>query len=327
MKEALFYEKLDGGQVHCLLCPQSCRIKDGGHGICRGRVNHGGELFAENYARVTSVAMDPIEKKPLYHFHPGSSILSLGTYGCNLSCGFCQNYEISQEKPMTRSLSPEEAVGQALKNSSVGIAYTYNEPLIWFEYVLDTAREAKKHGLVNVLVTNGLINPEPLEMILEYIDAMNVDIKSIKSNFYDRLCRGPMTPVLETCRVASKKVPVEVTNLIIPGENDTEEEWRELASWIAENMGLGTPVHLSAYFPRYKLRHEPTPFYVLENAYKVFRERLHYVYVGNVSSEYSDTNCVECGAELVRRSGYNVEIIGLKGALCGECGADNKIVV
>lgn len=328
MQEASYYEKQEGNRVACVLCPQGCRIKDGGHGLCLGRVNRGGILFAETYARVTSVAMDPIEKKPLYHFHPGSSILSLGTYGCNLACEFCQNCEISQEVAHTRELLPEDAVKEALASGSVGIAYTYNEPFIWFEYVRDTAKAAKEEGLKNVLVTNGLVNPGPLDEILEYVDAMNIDIKSIREDFYKRLCHGALAPVLETCRTAARRTFVEVTNLIIPGENDTEDEWRELSGWVAENMGPETPVHLSAYFPRYKLHREPTSADMLLRAYEIFREKLSYVYLGNVRADReSCTFCKKCGSELVRRQGYGISVIGLKGSACAKCGAPNNFIV
>jgi len=328
-KEARFWEKLDDGSVHCTLCPHNCRISDGKRGLCRVRKNVGGTLQTIIYGRITSAAMDPIEKKPLYHFRPGSSILSLGTMGCNFGCLFCQNYSIAQMEAPTRPLSPEEAVQAALERDSIGIAYTYNEPFIWWEYVYDTARLAAGKGLCNVLVTNGYVQEEPLRELLPLIDALNIDIKSMRPDFYKDICRGRMEPVLETCKIAAAESHVEITNLIIPGYNDTDEDFEKLARWAAENMGRQTPAHLSAYFPVYKLQAEPTPLSTLERAREIFREHLDYVYLGNVRSrDGAATDCASCGNRLIERSGYTTVLVGLNDdGTCAQCGAQNNIVM
>jgi len=329
LKEAMHWEKIEGDRVHCKLCPHNCIIADGKRGMCRVRKNEGGTLYSIIYGRVTSVAMDPIEKKPLFHFHPGSAILSLGTMGCNFACKFCQNYTIAQMEAPTRPLSPDEAVQAAGERDSIGIAYTYNEPFIWYEYVYDTARLARENGLKNVLVTNGYVQQEPLNELLPYIDALNIDIKSMRPDFYTNICRGTMDPVLETAKTAVKQALVEITNLVIPGYNDTDDEFETLASWAAENLGRGTPAHISAYFPCYKLQAKPTPLSTLERACNIFRKHLDYVYLGNVASHKgADTSCASCGALLVERTGYSTKVIGLAaGGACAKCGAENNIVM
>jgi len=325
MKEAAHYEKLDDGRVRCRLCPHNCAIADGERGRCRVRVNSGGVLYSEIYERVTSVAMDPIEKKPLYHFYPGTYILSLGTRGCNFACDFCQNWQISQADAPLQELTTERAVEIALRERSVGIAYTYNEPMIWFEYVLDTAKIAREKGLKNVLVTNGYINPEPLEELLPYIDALNIDLKSINPAFYKERCKATLKPVLNTAVRCKKDAHVEVTNLIIPGHNDSDDDLIGLRDWIFDNLGSDTPTHLSAYFPRYRLNAPPTPEATLLKAREIFAEKLDYVYVGNVMIPgSSDTHCNKCGAVLISRTGYHITIRNLEGTRCGVCGAENN---
>jgi len=328
MKEAAYYEKLADGAVQCHLCPHQCRIADGRTGLCGVRENRDGTLYSTIYGQVTSIAMDPIEKKPLYHFHPGTNILSLGTRGCNFACQFCQNWTISQATPDTRPLAPEAAVQAAQQESSIGIAYTYNEPSIWFEFLLATARLARDAGLANVLVTNGFINPEPFAELLPYVDGINMDLKSIRPEFYTRLCRGTLDPVLASARTAARNTHLEVTNLIIPGHNDSDEEFEELAAWIEAELGPQTPAHLSAYFPRYKLQAPPTPVETLERALAIFSRRLHHVYLGNCYSKLgASTRCHQCGAELVTRRGYNTRVVGLDGPRCTACGTENNFVV
>ena len=326
-KEAQYYEKLDGNRVRCRLCPHGCVIADGKTGLCRVRHNEGGTLYSVIYGRITSVAMDPIEKKPLYHFHPGKAILSLGTMGCNFACLFCQNYTIAQMEAATRPFDSHEAVQAALENDSIGIAYTYNEPFIWFEYVLETAKLAREKGLKNVLVTNGYVQQEPLNELLPFIDALNIDIKSIRPEFYKKICRGSLEPVLETCKTAVKSALVEVTNLIIPGHNDSDDDFEKLAGWVAENMGRQTPAHLSAYFPCWKMTAPPTPLATLERAYDIFTRHLDYVYLGNVRSRKGcDTVCRSCGATLIERVGYNTRIAQMKeDGKCAKCGEGNNI--
>jgi pyruvate formate lyase activating enzyme len=302
-------------------------IAEGKHGFCRARENHGGTLYSVIYERCTSVAMDPIEKKPLYHFHPGSQILSLGTRGCNFGCLFCQNWGISQADAPLQEIRKEWAVQAALREGSVGIAYTYNEPFIWYEFVLETARIAKEKGLVNVLVTNGYVNPEPLEQILPLTDAMNIDIKASNPEFYKKICMGTLEPVLHTVKRSREVTHVEVTNLVIPGYNDSDQDLHTLAAWIADNTGPYTPVHLSAHFPRYRLNAGATPDATLLRAREIFIKRLKYVYIGNVRlAEGSNTQCHKCGAVLIERNGYYIRIRHMaKDGKCAECGADNNI--
>jgi len=329
LKEARYWEKLPDGRVHCKLCPHNCHIAEGKRGLCRVRKNEGGTLYSIIYGRITSASMDPIEKKPLYHFHPGSAILSLGTMGCNFACKFCQNYTIAQMEAPTRPMSPEEAVRAAGERESIGIAYTYNEPFIWYEYVYDTARLARDNGLKNVLVTNGYVQQQPLLDLLPCIDALNIDVKSMRPEFYKEICRGTMDPVLETCKTAARHALVEITNLVIPGYNDTDDDFEKLADWIADNLGRSTPVHLSAYFPCFKLKAEPTPISTLEHAFDVFAKRLDHVYIGNVASRRgADTLCRSCGALLIERRGYTTKILELnEDATCSRCAAVNNIVM
>ena len=328
MKEALWYEKRKDDNVLCRLCPQACIIGPGEAGRCRVRRNRNGKLYAETYEKVSAVTMDPIEKKPLYHFYPGKEILSIGSIGCNFSCRFCQNWHISQDTAPLDTLSVDGAVKACKEHDSIGIAYTYNEPLIWFEYVFDTARALKEEGLCNALVSNGFINPEPLDRLLPYIDAINIDIKSIRDEFYTTLCGGRLRPVLDTAIKAKKNIHVEITNLIIPGYNDTEKELKELAKWTAENLGPETPVHLSAYFPRYKLGAEPTPVDTLERAHDIFSAELYFVYVGNIASSIgNDTKCLNCGEILVKRQGHFVEILGIdREGMCNHCQGRSYII-
>lgn len=272
--------------MHCLLCPQDCHIPDGRLGLCRVRLNESGRLYTLNYGRVSSLGLDPIEKKPLFRFHPGSYILSLGTLGCNLACGFCQNWHISQADAPTEALSPEEAAELAARPHhglmSIGLAYTYSEPSVWAEYILDTAPLARAKGLKNVLVTNGYIREEPLKDLLPWVDAANVDLKSFRGDFYRRHCAGRLEPVLETIsRLHGAGVHVEVTTLLIPGENDGEAELRELVDWLAA-LDPGIPLHLSRYHPAHRFTIPPTPVATIRRACDLARNKLRYVYAGNV---------------------------------------------
>lgn len=283
MKEALFYEKKDNQAVHCQLCPHSCLIKDGGVGICGVRQNQKGKLYSLIYGQITSMALDPIEKKPLYHFHPGEHILSIGTKGCNLCCSFCQNWTISKDlAARTEEVISEFIIERAKQVKSFGIAYTYNEPFIWYEFVLDTAKLAKKEGLCNVLVTNGFVNLEPLKQMLPYIDAMNIDIKSFEDSYYKKVCGGKIIPVLETIKESVKHCHVELTNLIIPTFNDSDDNFVKLVDWIYENISDSVPLHFSRYFPCYKLNLPPTPVDTLKRAEEIAKKKLKFVYLGNI---------------------------------------------
>jgi len=324
--EGAYYEKQAGRTVHCLLCPQDCIIREGKKGICSIRRNEGGKLIASGYGECTSLSMDPIEKKPLYHFYPGKDILSTGPNGCNFSCKFCQNWTISQEEVETAYISPEDLVAAAKKHGSIGISYTYAEPLIWFEYLRDTGTLARQAGLVNVLVTNGFINPQPLQELLPIVDAMNIDLKASSEGFYRRMCGGHLEPVLETIRSAYKKCHIELTNLIIPTLNDSDEDLDQLIAWVA-NLGVEIPLHFSRYFPHHKLSLPPTPESTLLRAYDKAKKHLRYIYLGNLYAEgTSDTFCYQCHALWVKRSGYHTRIVGLEGRKCRACGAQADFV-
>lgn len=326
-KECLYYQKREDGKIKCLLCPVECVIGEGKTGVCMGRENKDGVLYAINYGNVVSIAIDPIEKKPLYHFYPGTQILSTGPNGCNLKCDHCQNWSISQEKSYTEYVSPEKLVDFAEKYNSLGIAYTYTEPLIWYEYIIDTAKLARKKNLKNVLVTNGYINEGPLLELLPLVDAMNVDVKSMENDFYQKVCKGKVEPVLKTVELSVKNgVWVEITNLIIPTLNNKDEKIKKLIDWVAGLNDL-IPVHFSRYFPSYKSNRPPTPISTLKRAFDIAKEKLKYVYVGNAYIEgTSDTLCPECSNILVERSGYSTRVVGVKEGRCSSCGRKVDLV-
>ena len=266
----------------CTLCPHHCEIADGNAGLCGVRVNTGGELLAESYGRVTSLALDPIEKKPLYHFHPGSKILSIGSYGCNMKCSFCQNHRISQENPEGEYISPEELARLAADiQGNIGVAFTYNEPLIWIEYIMDAAPLIRRNGQSVILVSNGQINAEPLEKLIPLVDAWNIDVKAFSHDFY-RKHRGDLDVVKHTVEAASAVSHVEVTTLIIPGENDGEEEVAALTGWLS-GVSEKIPYHLSRFFPRYKMAdHQPTPRETLVKLVEIAGQMLRHVHIGNL---------------------------------------------
>jgi pyruvate formate lyase activating enzyme len=327
LKEAAYYEKLDGGKVHCHLCPQECKINDGRKGFCRARSNNGGVLYSDIYEQVLAAHLDPIEKKPLYHFHPGKPVFSIGTRGCNQRCDFCQNWEmVETDSPGTR-ITSDEVAAMAGRDGSIGIAYTYNEPLIWFEFVLECAKKVRERGLKNVLVTNGSVNPEPLEELLPYVDAMNIDLKSMDPGFYKKICQSKLEPVLATIRRAKRSCHVEITNLLIPSHNDSDGLIGLLVDFVAE-LGSDTPLHFSAYYPCYKMTVEPTPVATLRRARDIATRKLDFVYMGNVRAEDAGTSCCPgCGAPVVERDGYSTDPSGLDGGRCASCGSDLPFVV
>ena len=299
MKEADFYELLEGGNVRCHLCPKECKIADGKEGFCRVRTNRDGVLYSENYGRMLAASIDPIEKKPLYHFHPGKPIMSIGTRGCNQRCDFCQNWEMIETDSDGTPVTSDEVAAMADRNGSIGIAYTYNEPMIWFEFVLECARKIRARGLKNVLVTNGSVNPDPLVQLLPYVDAMNIDLKSMDPEFYRKICKSKLDPVLETIRAAKVSCHIEITNLVIPTLNDSEELIGELVDFVA-GLGRETPLHFSAYYPCYKMTIERTPVSTLRMAYELAREKLDYVYIGNARTEDACISyCPNCGQPVV----------------------------
>ncbi len=326
MEEARFYEKLGDKKVQCHLCPHECVIADGKKGVCRVRENQSGTLYSLIYQQLSSHSVDPVEKKPLYHFHPGSSAFSIGTIGCNLSCDFCQNWEISQGTVSTYTMTSEEVVELTKHYGCESIAYTYNEPIIWYEFVYDTAVLAKKEGISNILVTNGFIREEPLRNLLPLIDALNIDVKAFTDAFYRKLCHAKLSPVLKTTEIAKKHSWVEITTLLIPGENDSPEEIKALVDWVA-SLGAETPLHFSRYFPNYKLNLQSTPVETLERARSLALEKLRYVYIGNVwGHEGDNTYCYNCSEPLIRRRGFSVSVVGLKDTACKTCSAPIDVV-
>ena len=332
-KEAKFWVSTEKQEVQCLLCPHTCKIKKDQRGICGVRKNEDGKLYTLIYGSYSSVAIDPIEKKPLYHFHPGSNILSFGTVGCTFQCSHCQNYTISTAHPediYLQELSPEEAVKMAKKYDCQGIAWTYNEPTIWYEYSLDTAKQAKKNNLYTVYVTNGYINQEPLKELSKYLDAMNIDVKAFNDDFYKKICKARLQPVLQTCETAKNLgIHLEITYLVIPGYNDSMEEIKEFCRWVAEKLGSDTPLHFSRFHPDYKMTNIPmTPIKTLLKIYETAKNiGIQYPYLGNVPhGDYENTICPKCGNICIERYGYTTRLIGLKNGRCTKCDTPLPII-
>lgn len=323
-REALYYERLKDGGVQCRLCPNCCVISTGERGRCNLRENDGGKLIALSYGRTVTVNVDPIEKKPLYHFLPGSLILSIGPNGCTLTCSNCQNWSISQEPSPTRLIEPAELVGLAGRGGSVGVAFTYTEPLLWFEYIMDVAPLLRAEGLKSVLVTNGYLNEEPAREIIPMVDGFNVDLKSMSDELYRENCGGRVEPVKRFIEIAAGVTHVEVTNLLIPGLNDSPGQIEELVEWLA-GVSRDIPIHFSRFFPQYRMNDRPpTPRESLENAYKLARKHLDYVYIGNIFIDGTeDTYCAACGGTVIRRAGYSTDVLGEDG-LCPKCGIKVK---
>jgi pyruvate formate lyase activating enzyme len=328
-REARFWRPEAGGRVLCTLCPRACRIGEGQDGFCFIRRNRGGRLLTAGWGRTTGFAVDPIEKKPLSHFHPGSKVLSFGTAGCNLGCRFCQNWSISKARSDERASeddwTPARVVALALRTGAPSIAFTYNDPIIWAEYAIDVAREARASGLRTVFVTNGYVTPEARAEIFPHMDATNVDLKAFTEEFYARQTLSHLAPVLDTLEWLAREtsVWVEVTNLVIPGLNDAPEETRALAAWIAGHMGRDVPLHLTAFHPEYRMLDRPrTPPETLARARRIAREAgLRFVYTGNVHDpEGQTTLCPRCGARVIERDWHAVRAVRMRGAACAACG-------
>ncbi len=326
MKESLLYKKNDDGSAACRLCAHYCTLKDGQSGICRVRKNIKGELFSLNYDRIAAVHNDPIEKKPLYHFLPGSGSYSIATMGCNFRCRFCQNHSLSMVEDETaiygEKITPEKIVAAALQYGSKSISYTYSEPTVFFELMIETARLAKEKNLKNVMVTNGFMSREALEMIAPYLDAANVDLKAFSENFYQKYSGARLAPVLDTIKgMKEKGTWIELTTLLIPDLNSDQEEIERLIAFIAE-LDPQIPWHVSRFFPHYRLLDTPVTdtkmiFNALETAKKM---GLKYLYGGNIASDrWSNTYCPSCGALLVERSGYYTSAPGISAGECSRC--------
>lgn len=311
----------------CNLCPKHCRIAPGKRGDCKIRMNIDGKLRAVTYGHPCAVHMDPIEKKPMFHFKPGSDILSIATAGCNLHCQNCQNWEISQAMPEdvnVYDLPPEQLVAKASELKAPSIAYTYTEPLVYYEYTLDSARQAKEKGIKNILVSAGYINEEPLRKLLPFIDGANFDLKSMSDDFYRKICSASLKPVLKTLVTAMEMgVIIEITNLLIPGLNDSDQDIKKLVSWVKSNLGAEVPIHFSAFYPQYKMQNIPsTPPETLKKARDLaLSENISYVYTGNISlKEGEDTFCSSCKKRLIKRRRYKVTENRINKGFCPDCG-------
>jgi pyruvate formate lyase activating enzyme len=330
IKEAMLYEKLEGEQVRCNLCAHRCAIKPDRRGICGVRENRDGILYSLVYGTLIAENIDPIEKKPFFHVYPASKSYSIATVGCNLSCEFCQNHDISQMPRSTRmitgeDLSPMEIVDRAKKSGSKTIAYTYTEPTIYFELAYDTAKIAVENGLKNVFVTNGFMTVEAIEKIAPYVTAANVDLKSFCDEFYKKRCGARLNPVLESLKKMKEMgIWVEITTLLIPALNDSDEELKDIAQFIAA-LGKETPWHISRFHPQFKMLNVPvTPVSSLHRAVEIGKQSgLKYVYSGNVpGDEGENTRCFQCGNLLIERYGFKVVSINLKGNKCSKCGME-----
>ncbi len=333
IKEGVLFEQLTDRKARCHVCSHRCIIKEGNIGICGTRKNIGGKINTLIYNTVSSEAIDPIEKKPLYHFLPGTLSYSLGTIGCNFRCMHCQNWNISQvtlEEAYTIEITPQEAVDRALEAGCRSISWTYNEPAIWHEYTYDSAVLAKKAGLKTIYVTNGYITPEALRRIAPYLDAYRVDIKSFSDDFYKKTCGARLAPVLESTKLAKELgMHIETITLIIPTKNDSKEEIAQIARWVRDNLGVDTPMHFTGFHPMYKMNDiGATPAGTLEMAHDIAKEEgMRFVYTGNVPGHrYENTYCPKCNALLIDRMGFRVGAIRIKDGKCPDCGEKIPVV-
>ncbi len=332
VREAAWYKKLPAGQIECRLCPRRCRVADQETGWCGVRTNRKGIYYTEVFGRPVSINNDPIEKKPLFHFLPGTNALSLATAGCNFECQFCQNWELSQFRPEQIParygfVSPARMVALARKQRSRSIAFTYGEPVVFFEYMLATARASAAAGIPGVMISNGYIEPEPMKQLCQVLGAVKVDFKAYSQNFYRKWCRGQLDPVLKTMKlVRSLGVWLEMVHLTIPTLNDSVEETRALCDWVVSNLGPDVPLHFTRFHPTYKLKNlPPTPPSILERQYRIARKAgIHYPYVGNLPGhEGENTRCHHCQQTVIRRIGFTVVENKLIDGKCPKC---NKII-
>ncbi len=323
-KTMQYYKKEEGKErIICLLCRHYCKLKEGQIGICGVNKNIGGELKTLVYGHPVAINLDPIEKKPIYHMLPGSKALSFGTVGCNFRCPFCQNWDISQETKINESIevSPQKMVELALENGASSIAYTYNEPTIFYPYAKDIGLIAKEKGLKNIFVSNGFESPEVIKDMASWLDAANIDLKSWNDAYYKKVLKGGLEEVKDTLRQMVKEgIWVEVTTLLIEGENDSDQDLKEMAAFIANDLGKHVPWHLSAFHPDYKMMdHERTKLETLQCAKEIGKKAgLYYIYMGNVPV-HGDTHCPDCGELLIDRTGYSVIVNKLEGGCCPKC--------
>jgi len=332
-REALHWKKLKNNTVQCQLCAHQCTIGEGKRGLCGVRENTQGILSTCIYGSYSSMAVDPIEKKPLYHFHPGTRVFSLGTVGCNFQCLHCQNYTISrgtQETIPLQEATPQQIVTLAQTRGCSGIAWTYNEPTIWHEFALDTSKIAHQNGLYTVYVTNGYLTEGPLKELSSYLDAMNIDIKAFHEEFYKTICKARLAPVLETCKRAKNLgIHLELTYLVIPTYNDSLDEIISFCRWVVETLGADTPVHFSRFHPDYHLTDvPPTPRDTLTRIYETAKkEGILFPYLGNVPhGAYENTICPQCGATCIERYGFTAQMTGVSNGICNACGASIPLI-
>lgn len=341
-KEAEFYEKLEGKKVKCTLCPHNCVIEDEKAGFCGARQNKEGRLYTLIYGEISSIASDPIEKKPLYHFHPGSHVMSVGTLGCNMRCIHCQNWTISRAKSIdhidsiddkkTAFLAVDDLIKYAKLRNCTGIAYTYNEPSIWFEYAMEGLITAKKNNLYTVFVTNGYINPEALDKLGPYLDAYSVDLKGFNKEFYKKFSKIKNYEVILQNIISARKrwnMMVEITTNIVPTYNDSLKELENIACWIRDEVGEDTPWHVSRFNPCLELADmDPTPLETLRMAREIgIKAGLYYVYIGNIPGEAETTFCPNCKKSLIKRSGFSIGEINLKKNFCRYCDQEINIIL
>ena len=329
LKPALWWEKTNSGKILCTLCPRYCTIGEGQSGFCFIRKNIDGALYSLGYGRPTGFAVDPIEKKPLNHFYPGSDILSFGTAGCNLGCKFCQNWHTSKARIADENslyASPDDVIGIAGRYGAPSIAYTYNDPTIFGEYVIDVSKLARENGIKNVMVTAGYIDEEARKEVYKYIDAANVDLKAFTEQFYHKLTFSHLADILDTLLWLKNETDVwfEITTLLIPGENDSREEISRMCSWITENLGDEVPIHFTAFHPDFKMTDKPrTPLSTLESARKIALEQgIKFCYLGNVHNVKGEsTYCPSCGEVLIERDWHSVLTYKIKNGCCFKCGS------
>jgi pyruvate formate lyase activating enzyme len=326
--DSLFYLS-NGNSVQCILCPNLCVLSEGNFGLCKTRKRIGNKIENPFSGIISSSGIDPIEKKPLYHYKPGSKIFSIGFFGCTLHCQFCQNYSISQTMPerLPERTSPDDIVSYLLKNGLPSIALTYSEPTLHFEWILETVKLCRREKINTVLVTNGYLNQEPAKMLLEYVDAANIDLKSADDAFYKKICGGKINPVKEFIKIAySKKVHIEITTLVITDTNDGILECNQIAEFIA-GISDCIPFHISRYHPDYIFNKSMTPVGTMNNWLNEAKTKLNFVYGGNIQ-EFQDSTCSNCNNLLIRRNGYDVAITGLtEGGRCQNCGTDNHFIL
>jgi len=325
--EARYYKKLPEREIECTLCPRQCKLGDKERGYCGDRENQGGTYYTLVYGKACAIHIDPIEKKPLFHFLPGTNALSIAAAGCNVNCKFCQNWEISQVRPEQvrhYDFPPSQVVKSAMTNGCPTIAYTYTEPVVFYEYVYDTAVKGRSQGVKSVVISGGYVNPEPLQELTKVVEAIKIDLKGFSQDFYTKYVNGELKPVLEAIKIVHQSSAwLEIVYLVIPTLNDSPQEIQKMCRWIMKEVGPDVPLHFSRFYPMYLIKNlPPTPISTLERSWKIaLNEGLHYVYIGNVPGHKAEsTYCPQCHKTVIKRTGYQIEAINLKSGHCRFCG-------